>query len=122
MFTINRADIGMKIRVKFYQVPHPENESRFDTVCRINYDGLPPFIGVAKLHPNDKPDKIIGKKIALANAMHGRIKLKDNRTVIWKAFLQWVESWKANSKPLIDHQARATQAALSMVNEAMNGE
>ena len=126
MFTINKPEMGMEMRIDFYRVPHPDNESRFDTVCRITYyDDLPPFIGVAKLHPNDSPDKVIGKKVALKNALihsrehrgpfkgeiiiHWRYE-KGRRNVIWKAFWAWVESWKGDSKPIVDHQARATQA------------
>ena len=95
MFTINNQELGIKMRIDFYRVPHSDNLSRSDTVCQIKYaDNLMPFVGVAKLHPNDRPDKIIGKKVALANAMHGRIQRKDHRTIIWKAFFQWVDSWK----------------------------
>jgi len=55
-------------------------------------------VGVAKLHPNDKLDKIVGKKTALRKAMNdeinraGLLGLKSKRTEIWKAFWVWVKS------------------------------
>ena len=93
---------------------------RYDMVCEIWVKDLevPRFTGVAKLHPNDRPDKIVGKKIALQNAI-GLIKVKDQpflhfstlqqqdafckkevRSAIWKAFWAWVESWKAKKRKL----------------------
>ena len=90
---------------------------RYDTVCEIYVEShyvakeSPRFTGVAKLHPNDKPDKIVGKKIALRNAI-GLVKSKDQpflhfstlqqqdafskkkvRTAIWEAFFAWVVLW-----------------------------
>ena len=81
---------------------------RYDTVCEIytrdrtmtcltRIDGLvyrkePTFTGVAKLHPNDQPDKIIGKKIALRNATKDWDKV--SRTLIWTHFWGWVADWK----------------------------
>lgn len=100
---------------------------RYDTKCEIYvqnklmsthklgqvvYSKEPRFTGIAKLHPNDKPDKVDGKKFALRNAI-GLLKVKgqnfcrfetvnqqasfiqkDVRTAIWKAFWVWVTSWK----------------------------
>jgi len=108
----------------------PENEhgsGRYDTKCEIYVDDdtkeVPRFTGVARLHPNDKPDKIVGKKIALFKAMglfwkmcpfydafgretqrpvlHCSNNTFDNkklRTKIWKAFWALVKSWKEQSK------------------------
>jgi len=100
---------------------------RYDTKCEIYVRDMtmvgkgfepvfkkePSFTGIARLHPNDKPDKIIGKKIALRNAMDlhdgdlGKVVyprnpsfpkyrdpfFKELRTAIWKAFFAWVEGW-----------------------------
>ncbi len=108
-----------------------ELNGRYDTKCEIytqdktmvrqdKPDGIvfckePTFTGIAKLHPNDKPDKVDGKKFALRNAMalhdgdmcrivypkkdaaDPRYRdgfFKGARTAIWKAFWVWVTSWK----------------------------
>ena len=71
-----------------------DNDGRYDTVCDIWIQDLevPRYTGVAKLHPNDKPDKIAGKKVALQNAIRdeigrtGLFAVKPTRTEIWKAF------------------------------------
>jgi len=44
-----------------------DNDGRYDTVCDIWIPELevPRYTGVANLHPNDKADKITGKKVAL---------------------------------------------------------
>ena len=89
-----------------------ESDGRYDTVCEIYIEDLegPRFTGVAKLHPNDQVDRIVGKKIALRNAMnrgfradpiskkyvtdfHLEFYIKSKRTAIWKAFWQWVSQW-----------------------------
>ena len=77
-----------------------DNNGRYDTVCEIWIPDLevPRFVGVAKLHPNDKLDKIVSKKTALRKAMNdeinraGLLGLKSKRTEIWKAFWVWVKS------------------------------
>ncbi len=70
---------------------------RYDTLCQIRVTGtsVSYWTGAAKLHPKDKPDKIIGKKIALARALDrkGEFFLKCKRKAIWKAFWAWVASW-----------------------------
>ncbi|MCJ7778842.1 MAG: hypothetical protein MUP16_11085 [Sedimentisphaerales bacterium] len=96
-------------------VQMPEGDGRYDTVCEIYVPDceVPRFIGVAKLHPNDHVDRIVGKKIALRNALGIKIIGEDGnrgysyrcvdfwrpdvRTAIWIAFRVWVESW--NKKP-----------------------
>ncbi|MHC4526244.1 MAG: hypothetical protein ACYS29_00090 [Planctomycetota bacterium] len=121
MFTANQY------KIVFKRVWHDHNDvldichnnhcdGRYDTKCEIWLDSrpnatLPAFIGIARLHPNDKPDKIVGKKIALRNAIgyvvravttDGEIMYdyncanfynKDVRTAIWKAFWTWVLHW-----------------------------
>ena len=97
----------------------PDNNGRYDTVCEIweaNDDLSSRFVGVAKLHPKDKLNKVLGKKIALLNAMIKRIVWltdpitnkrekhiewyfsKQDRTEIWKAFWVWVKSWNEQSR------------------------
>jgi len=89
---------------------------RYDTSCHIYINNdtqeIPQYIGFVKLHPNDKPDKIIGKKIALQNALISQTFIdpktkkkitiwhhqKNVRTKIWKAFWAWVESWEDKKK------------------------
>ena len=91
----------------------PDNNGRYDTVCEIweANDDFCDFVGVAKLHPKDKLNKVLGKKIALLNAMIKRIVWltdpitnkrekhiewyfsKQDRTEIWEAFWAWVKSW-----------------------------
>ena len=82
-------------RISFKRVPHTSNPSRFNTLCRIqdSADKNAPLIGLAFLHPKDKPDKLTGKKIALKNALFMGQKDKPIRAVVWKAFWQWVEAW-----------------------------
>ena len=88
-----------------------ESNGRYNTICEIWIPDLdiPRFVGIAKLHPNDKVDKILGKKIALQKAMGVFRKGWDNsywkpfqtkqtRTEIWKAFRSWVESWRIQSE------------------------
>lgn len=72
---------------------------RYDTVCEIYVDDetkeVPRFTGIAKLHPNDEVDKIVGKQVALTKALSsgGSLFTKAERTEIWKAFWEWVASW-----------------------------
>jgi len=78
-----------------------DNDGRYDTVCEI-WDtdlNIICYRGLAKLHPNDKVDKVVGKKVALQNAIEGEQNRsgllfdKPKRTEIWKAFWAWVKSW-----------------------------
>ena len=78
-----------------------DNNGRYDTVCEV-WDTDLNIIqnrGLAKLHPNDKVDKVVGKKVALQNAIEGEQNRsgllfdKPKRTEIWKAFWAWVKSW-----------------------------
>ena len=72
-----------------------KNTGRFDTVCRIESEtaGLLSK-GVAYIHPNDNPNKIMGKKVALTKALANLQTNKFIRTQIWIAFWKWIESWK----------------------------
>ena len=77
------------LRLKKYQ--------GFDTYCYIYYLGSedkPSVIGVAWLNPKDRYDKLKGKKIALVRALKNFRIDKYERTIIWKAFWKWVESWQ----------------------------
>ena len=122
MFTVNEYKIVFKRRWHQQRKgPDPQfgevndNDGRYDTVCEIYMPDSPSlecprFTGVAKLHPNDQVDRIVGKKIALRNAMirgfradpiskkyvtdfHLEFYIKSKRTAIWKAFWQWVSQW-----------------------------
>ena len=106
-----------------------DSDGRYDTVCEIYvkctatingeaiYREKPSFTGIAKLHPNDSVDRVVGKKIALRNAMLAGYKTyekgrktkvpiyhsnftKQVRTAIWKAFWAWVATWP--KKPEMD--------------------
>jgi len=73
---------------------------RYDTLCQIiHVTGNCCDTGYARLHPKDKPDKIVGKKVALHNAMcvnggwRNKFWLKSRRTAIWEAFWAWVATW-----------------------------
>jgi len=95
-----------------------QGSGRYDTCCHIIHGNMvsPTWNGKALLHPNDPVDKIIGKKIALRNAMirghridpiskkkipiyHLEFNHKPTRTKIWKAFWAWTESWKPKKEP-----------------------
>jgi hypothetical protein len=96
MFTVGNYQISFK-KSKNLDV-RPNNN--YDTICRIcsSSSNKTPFSATAFLHPNDKYDKIIGKKIALTKAISMMNISKDERTSIWKAFWSWVESWKKKEK------------------------
>jgi len=51
----------------------------------------------AILHPNDKYDKVIGKKIALTKNLKRMNISKEERTVIWQAFWEMITSWELQS-------------------------
>lgn len=94
---------------------HNMFNGRYDTLCEI-YVGIKPALprwsGIAKLHPNDQVDRIVGKKVALRNALEKAFPFDDpgvsglafelmkadaerkfNRQVIWGAFWCWVSQW-----------------------------
>jgi hypothetical protein len=88
-------------------------------VCEIYKENLRLYTGVAILHPNDRVDRVVGKKIALGRALQqmwpstldGDIIIVDDidepafeimkieaerklkRKVIWSAFWMWVAQW-----------------------------
>ena len=124
MFTAGGYKIVFKRR---WHQPRPEraellwslqdNDGRYDTVCEI-WDtdlNIICYRGLAKLHPNDKVDKVVGKKIALLNTMIKRILWLTNpvtnkiekhiewhfskslRTEIWEAFWTWIASWSTKN-------------------------
>ena len=75
---------------------------RYDTDCLIHPTGFsgPAWRGTATLHPKDRPDRIVGKKVALEHALKcsDEFFLKSKRTAIWKAFWQWVSMWPNSGK------------------------
>lgn len=100
-------------RIVFKRVWHSRKRNGdgcYDTKCEIyNMEDEsvgPSFTGIARLHPNDKPDKVVGKKIALRNAIGvwdseneewsyscAEFFNKEVRTAIWAAFWGWVDQW-----------------------------
>jgi len=90
MFEVN----GFK--VTFQRIWTDQKRGRYDTFCEVNLPGDTinwPRSALAHLHPNDKPDKIVGKKIALGKALKRAEVGKELRTMIWKAFWAWVAKW-----------------------------
>jgi len=115
MFTVDNYKIVFK-RL-YHSNEYDENKTgRYDTACKIYVDDetkeVPRYTSVAKLHPNDQSDKIMGKKTALLKSMIKDIKWftnartnklekhiewyfsKQDRTEIWKAFWAWTKTWK----------------------------
>lgn len=85
--------------VTFMRLWRDKKCGRYDTSCAITYIGYgDSHLGVAYLHPNDKPDKIIGKKVALGKALESGGADKELRRMIWKAFWQWVSGWPNSGK------------------------
>ena len=110
-------------------VKMPETNGRYDTVCEIYvkdetmvgkgfeivHEKVPRFTGIAKLHPNDHADRVVGKKVALRKALgkeytdhHGNRQFHYNcvdfynrsvRDAIWKAFWKWVSLWPKQVAP-----------------------
>ena len=142
MFTI--GDYKIVFKKQWHQPPTVNDidgslipgDGRYDTVCEIYvaHDGgyyyqTPKFTGIAKLHPNDQVDRIVGKKLALRRALdvmlpndeqrYGELlsvhyermhKNKSERTAIWKAFWVWVSQWPA------DDTAKAIKLLISVKN------
>lgn len=101
-------------RTGFFEVTNEDGKAkthwsgRYNVLCEVYRDltSFPLYTGLAKLHPNDEPDPIIGKKIALEAAMKGpffvhiqgeyqtRFANKGVRTEIWSAFWSWIASWQ----------------------------
>ena len=133
MFQVNEYKIVFRRR--WHLRTSDYGNGRYDTVCEIYKIGLeesssePSFTGVAKLHPNDSVDRIVGKKLALRRALgailpndkqrygehvsdHYRrmFKNKTDRTAIWKAFWVWVSQWPA------DDTAKAIKLLISVKN------
>lgn len=132
-------------------VEMPETNGRYDTKCEIYvtqdnavvgsnlelvYQKEPRFTGIARLHPNDTPDKVVGKKIALRKAIGvwfdyhkewhyncADFYKKGVRTAIWKAFWNWVADWP-NPKPFVPNprdekiEAKLRDIRAELANEA----
>ena len=116
MFHVNEYKIVFRRMWHLYDLDGHgviHRNGRYDTRCEIYIIQnpqqdieLPAFTGIAKLHPNDQPDKIVGKKIALRNAIGVWLEYykewqyscadfynKEVRTDIWRAFWVWVATW-----------------------------
>ena len=129
MFTVNEYKIVFKkrwqnrctdLKGKFLL-----GDGRYDTVCEIWLEKgnvrmeVPRFTGIAKLHPNDRPDKLLGKKIALRKAIGvwdaeneewsyscSDFFNKSVRTAIWKNFWAWVATWSMGHELLFADRAK----------------
>lgn len=76
------------------------HKGKFDTWCYlydINSLEIPIAKNCAWLNPKDRYDKILGKKIALTKTLDIACLDKVERTEIWIAFWNWVESWDSQS-------------------------
>lgn len=92
-----------EFRIQFQRVNVDLKSGRYDTLCNIYRKGefesdrrIPICSGLAILHPNDVPNKIIGKKIALSKVIPQVTTLnlfKFKRKEIWNAFWKWIASW-----------------------------
>jgi len=114
MFTVDNYRIVFKRRwhnrVTDINGKYISGNGRYDVICDIYVSDLkvpsignvPIYKGIARLHPNDMPDRIVGKKIALRNALkkgeNADFWRQAAREVIWKAFWSWVESWSNKEK------------------------
>ena len=118
MFHVYDIEADRQLRIRFYR-DWPDRKlgkpcpPRYTTVCEIeNRDKEEVIsIGYAHLRPNDMPNKVIGKKVALTNALIltkedvGSIEVvhrnfpKHIRTDIWEAFWEWIANWKAERCP-----------------------
>ena len=84
-----------KYKVVFKRNIFKNNHQTVCTVTVTEYPGQYDYCGLANLHPKDQPDKVTGKKQSLKDAMvKTNFANKHERTLIWKAFWVWVESWK----------------------------
>jgi len=136
MFTI--GDYKIVFRRRWHLRTSDYGNGRYDTVCEIcvkengAYYQKPKFTGIAKLHPNDKPDKIVGKKIALRNAIGVWIEYskewqyncadfynKPVRTAIWTAFWTWVSSWPVSINWELHNRAHGSTSVKAKVNKEM---
>ncbi len=103
-----------KFKIRFERI-NKTASGRFDTKCWIyckaeepypySWMKIPYCSGKAVLHPNDKPDRVLGKKIALRNALfnrfgsikgplyHEEFKPWSIRKMIWEGFWRWVGCW-----------------------------
>jgi len=88
--------------------PVYKGTGRFGVTCFIQQEGIEEdiYIGSVLIHKGGQPDRVTGKKYALRKAMiaaegldtDGHLAIiwyfpKRQRTEIWKAFWEWVESW-----------------------------
>ena len=93
MFRVN--DYQISFRKSQSLITPSRKQGQYDTVCNIlDTSNSRIFEGYAWIHPNDSPNKIIGKKIALTRALENMGINKSTRTIVWKGFWEWVESWK----------------------------
>lgn len=89
-------ELGIEVKFKRGRGLHPRlGELRLLYQCFIGFYAPKNFCisGIAYLNPIDSNDKIIGKKIALQNAIN-KIPIsinKSDRTLIWQAFWKWIK-------------------------------
>ena len=92
--------------------PVYKGTGRFGVTCFIQQEGIEEdiyiiYIGSVLIHKGGQPDRVTGKKYALRKAMiaaegldtDGHLAIiwyfpKRQRTEIWKAFWEWVKTWK----------------------------
>lgn len=103
-----------------YKITFKRIKPAFNIVCQIfdltgkEYEVIL-ATAASVLHPQDKYDKIKGKKIALTKAMIDHYEFKEvngktvkvpiwrfdkvDRAIIWQAFWNWVDSWGKEKCP-----------------------
>lgn len=95
MFDVN--GLGIKVTFQKGQSFHPRfNEPRFCILCSIQrtHGEIIGHAELAFLNPVDRNDKVIGKKVALQKTMEAMHFDKFQRTLTWKAFWAYINSWK----------------------------
>jgi len=114
MFKVGNLKICFK-HFKYVDVGFEKLKTgKFGVTCTIYKEDreIPLFQGTVRPYYKDQPDRILGKKYALREALvSGRLKRKSDgkdvifwnfiqaeRTEIWNAFWEWVESWDKKKK------------------------
>ena len=129
MFKVGNLRIRFK-HFKYVDAGFEENKiGKFGVTCSVYLkDGdTPLFQGTVRPYYKDQPDRILGKKYALREALvNKRIKRKSagedilstyivwnftktERTEIWNAFWEWVESWDKKPHPTLLEACLAVQ-------------
>ena len=117
MFKVGNLKICFK-HFKYVDVGFEKLKTgKFGVTCTIYKEDreIPLFQGTVRPYYKDQPDRILGKKYALREALvNKRIKRKSDskdiivwnftwaeRTEIWNAFWAWVESWNKKKIEII---------------------